>query len=84
MEYGPGEGREETTAYEDSHPQREAEDDYSEEEEGDDEVKVCEGEIYSSPGVCQDTVKEMILARGSSLLAREVYKVPDMTAGKRN
>lgn len=55
------------------------EEDGSEEEEA--EVAVADGHVYTTPGVCQPTVKEMILARGNSVLARCVYKAPDTRMG---
>lgn len=38
---------------------------------------VNEGEIYTAPGVCHETVRDMIIAGGSRHLAEEVYGIPD-------
>lgn len=50
--------------------------DDSEEEEGEETMMVEEGEIYNVPGVCQTSLREMILARSTSLLAEKVYGIP--------
>lgn len=41
------------------------------------DVVVQEGEIYAAPGVCHETVRDMLIAGGSRHLAEEVYGVPD-------
>lgn len=49
--------------------------DYSEEE--DETCTVKEGSIYTTPGVCQDTVQGVVMARGASFLASVVYGAPE-------
>lgn len=41
------------------------------------DVVVQAGEIYAAPGVCHETVRDMLIAGGSRHLAEEVYGVPD-------
>lgn len=48
--------------------------DYSEEEE--ENCIVPEGSVYTTPGVCQQTVKGLVMARGASFLAQTVYGAP--------
>lgn len=38
---------------------------------------VNEGEIYAAPGVCHETIRDMLVAGGSRHLAEEVYGIPD-------
>ena len=82
--------REKMPYYGEQYQTEEVEDDYDdyddgeegnrkeEGEEGEENFAVTEGEVYTTPGVCQPTLKEIILARGSSLLAKEIYNIPDM------
>ena len=41
------------------------------------DMVVQDGEIYAAPGVCHETLRDMLIAGGSRHLAEEVYGVPD-------
>ena len=41
------------------------------------DMVVQDGEIYAAPGVCHETIRDMLIAGGSRHLAEEVYGVPD-------
>lgn len=55
----------------------EREDAGSDSEDNVEDMVVNEGEIYAAPGVCHETVRDMLIAGGSRHLAEEVYGVPD-------
>lgn len=69
----PGSGR----AHEEYAQGDEREDAGSDSEDNVEDMVVNEGEIYAAPGVCHETVRDMLIAGGSRHLAEEVYGVPD-------
>ena len=55
----------------------EREDAGSDSEDNMEDMVVNAGEIYTAPGVCHETVRDMLIAGGSRHLTEEVYGVPD-------
>ena len=56
---------------------REEDDDYDYSEEEEEPCTVTEGCIYTTPGVCQETVQGVVMSRGTSFLAQVVYGAPE-------
>lgn len=63
--------------YEEYAPGSEREDAGSDSEDDIADMVVQAGEIYTAPGVCHETVRDMLIAGGSRHLASTVYGIPD-------
>ena len=63
--------------YEEYAPGSEREDAGSDSDEDVADMLVQAGEIYAAPGVCHETLRDMLIAGGSKHLAEEVYNIPD-------